>query len=73
MTDTLGDALPRECSRVREIIGQYREVQALCPQANCRPAIALMEAALRAADAAMISGDAVAMLAAYNNLKEFEA
>ena len=49
--ETLGDALPKEMARVREVIEQD----------------------LRAADAAVMSGDVVAMLKAYKTLQAIEA
>jgi hypothetical protein len=70
--ESLGEAIPKECARVREIIGQYKETQAFCPQANCQPAIIMMESALRQADEAMISGNTIAMIRVYNMLKDFE-
>ena len=65
-TKTLGDKLPEECARVRKLINIYREVG---PAGNF--AIAMMEAALAKANRAMISGDVVAMIAAYKELQDF--
>lgn len=66
-TDTLADALPRECARVRVILGHYKEIG---------PAgmfgAAFIEQDLRAADAAMVSGDVVAMIRALKALQEIE-
>ena len=71
--NTLGDKLPEECARVRELIGHYHEVEkTLGGRGNCQPAIMMMEAELRAADRAMIEGDIQGMLAAYQSLKECE-
>lgn len=69
MSDTLslGESLPLEQARVRELITIYRSIG---------PAgflgAALMEAALRRADAAVMSGDVVAMITAHEDLKGFE-
>ena len=61
--DTLGDALPREMARVREVLGHYREIG---------PAGAfgarMIELDLQAADRAVMSGDLVAMIRAYETL-----
>ena len=65
---SLADALPRECARVRTVLGYYREIG---------PAgmfgAAMIEASLRRADAAMASGDVIAMIAAFKDLQEIEA
>jgi len=66
-SETLGDKLPEECARVRELIGIYRE--------HCGPAgglaVSLMERALQRADRAMINGDLQAMIVAYQDLQGF--
>ena len=63
----LAEALPREQQRVRGLIEFYRSIG---------PAgafgVAMMQASLAAADRAAASGDVVAMLAAYQDLKEYE-
>jgi len=66
--ETLGEALPKEQARVREILGFYKEIG----PAGAFGA-AMIEASLRKADAAVISGDLPAMIDAYNDLKEYEA
>ena len=62
---TLGDEFPREQARVRELLGTYREIG---------PAgvfgATMLEAALREADEAAISGDLAWMIRVYANLKE---
>ena len=65
---TLGDALPREQARVRELVKEYRH-----PLLNGAGEIAarMMEHALGNAERAAVSGDVVAMLRAYEELKEF--
>lgn len=65
--DTLGDKLPEEMARVRAVLGYYKEIG---------PAgmfgAAMIEQSLRAADKAVMSGDLVAMISAYQDLKEIE-
>lgn len=65
---TLADALPKEMARVREVLGHYKEIG---------PAgvfgAAFIEQDLRTADSAVISGDVVAMLRAYETLKKIES
>jgi len=68
--ETLGDALPKEMARVRELIVMYRD-PALKGAGNF--AAAMMELSLQQADAAVMSGDLVAMIRAYEDLKEYEA
>jgi hypothetical protein len=66
-TKTLGEKLPEECARVRELIGIYREH---CG-ASGGIAIAMMESAIKEADQAMITGDLPRMIAAYQTLQDF--
>ena len=65
MSESLGEALPKEQARVREILGHYREIG---------PAgifgATMIEHTLRQADQVIISGDLVAMIAAYKSLQE---
>ena len=66
-TDTLGDALPREMTRVRdEIMPAYI---AIGPPGAI--ALAMMRADLDTAQKAMIEGDVVAMMRAYDSLKGY--
>lgn len=62
---TLGDEYPKEQARVREILGQYEEIG---------PAgafgVAMIEDTLRRADAAVASGDVVAMLCLFQEMRE---
>lgn len=68
MMETLGEALPKEIARVRDqIMPAYIEIG---PPGQF--ALAMMRAALDAASKAMIEGDTVAMIAAYQELKGFE-
>jgi hypothetical protein len=65
--ESIGEKLPAEQKRVREILGHYKEIG---------PAgffgAAMIEQSLAAADKAVISGDLSAMIAAYNDLVEIE-
>ena len=63
---TLGEELPREMARVRELQGEYRAIGS----SGCF-GVAMMEAALQRADKATISGDLPAMIRAWEELKEF--
>ena len=63
--ESLGDALPKEIARVREVLGHYREIG----PAGAIGA-AFIEADLREADKAMMSGDVVAMIRVYQTLRE---
>ena len=65
--NTLGDALPREQARVRELLVRYRELG----PAGTFGAINL-EADLREADEAVMSGDLARMIRAYTALRECE-
>ena len=64
-TNTLADALPVECARVRVILGHYREIGPVGAIGA-----AFIEQDLRAADQAMASGDVVAMIRALKALQE---
>ncbi|MGU3666135.1 hypothetical protein ACLBX9_18275 [Methylobacterium sp. A49B] len=66
MADTLAAALPREMVRVTSIIAEYRKVE------MGFIAAALMEASVERAQTAIESGDVVAMLRAYHDLKGYE-
>jgi hypothetical protein len=69
MSDTLGEALPKEMARVRELIIQYRD-----PELKGAGDLAamLMEQDLQIADKEVIAGDIVGMVAIYQKLKEWE-
>lgn len=66
-TESLAEALPKEMARVREILGHYH---ALGPIGMF--GAAFIEQDLRAADQAVMSGDVIAMIRAYNKLRETE-
>lgn len=65
---SLGEELPKEQARVRELIKEYRD-----PILNGAGNLAamMMEQALQRADRATISGDVVAMIQCYEELKGF--
>lgn len=67
MAESLGEALPREQARVREILGHYK---AIGPAGMF--GAAFIEADLREADQAVMSGDIVRMIRAYEKLKGIE-
>ena len=62
--ESVGTALPKEMARVREVLGHYKEIGS----AGMFGA-AMIEQSLRQADEAVISGDIVAILRAYEDLK----
>lgn len=68
MTDTVGDALPREMTRVRNLIPLYQNLR----HDAGRFAIAMMNADLDRAQKAMIEGDLVDMIGALRSLKEYK-
>lgn len=78
MTDTpldfesLGEALPKQMARVREVLGQYRETAAMLPKANLQWAIKSIEFSLQLADQAAISQDIVGMIKSYQELKNIQ-
>ena len=65
--DTLADALPREMSRVRELIPLYESVPMGGLAAN------MMRHSLDRAQIAMAHGDTIAMIRCYEDLKSYEA
>lgn len=68
MTESLGEALPKEQARVRELIRQYRD-----PILGGAGEIAarMMEASLQAADKAVMSGDVVEMIRCHKDLQGY--
>ena len=64
--ETLADALPKEQRRVRELLPIYDEIPA------GKFAAMLMRQSLFNAELAASSGDVVAMLAAYEDLKSYQ-
>lgn len=68
MTESLGEAFPKMQARIRKLLGYGKEIG---------PAgafyVMVCEQALREADEAAVSGDVVAMLRAYEKMKEIKA
>ena len=69
LIETLGDALPKEMARVRDVLMPlYQSIGV--PGV---PALTMMRMSLDNAAMAMASGDVVAMLRAYEDLKGYTA
>jgi molybdopterin converting factor small subunit len=67
MVDTLGDALPREMTRIRdEVMPAYIEIG---PSGIF--ALTMMRQSLDAAQKALAEGDVIAIMRAYEDLKEY--
>lgn len=64
---SLGEEFPKMQAQVREILGYYRELGA----AGAFGA-AMIEATLQRADAAAVSGDVVAMIRSFEEMKAVE-
>ena len=62
---TLADELPREMSRVREILGEYKKLG----HVGAFGAV-MIEQDLRAADHAVMSGDVLQMLRSLSTLRD---
>ena len=62
---SVGEEFPKEQARVRELLAEYRK---LPPQSGWF-GVAMLEATLKEADEAAISGDVVRILRAYEALK----
>ena len=75
MTKSLGEALPEAIAKVSELIGQQeamaKELDDVSPGAGrgTRMVISLLRVKRDVAVAAQQSGDVVAMMAAYNQIK----
>ena len=65
--ESLAEALPKEQARVREVLEHYKEIG---PSGLF--GAAMIEQSLQRADKAIMSGDVVAMIAAYKDLKEIK-
>ena len=63
-TESLGQAFPKEQARCRELLVYYREIG---PAAQF--GLLMIEAVLKRADQAAISGDLIAMLQSFQELK----
>lgn len=66
-TTSVGEDFPKQQARVRELMQAYRD---------CGPVgafgLAVLEDVMRRADAAMASGDVVAILRSYEEMRECE-
>jgi hypothetical protein len=68
MSDSLGDALPKEMARVRDVVmPAYHDLGDVGAFA-----LAFMRRDLDIATKALAEGDVVAMIAAYQSLKEYK-
>ena len=61
---SVGEEMPKEQARVRKVLGQYKDIG----PAGAFGAL-MAEAALREADEAVMSGDVVRILRAYEELR----
>ncbi|CAN5572008.1 hypothetical protein BH10PSE14_BH10PSE14_06170 [soil metagenome] len=68
---SLAEALPAEINRVRAVQDTYKELRGM-PNVIVEPQIAMMEASIQAGINANASGDVVAMLRAFEDLKGWE-
>jgi hypothetical protein len=66
--ETIGDVLPKEMARVREVLGHYREIGPVGVFGAT-----FIELDLREADQAVMSGDVAAMIIALKKLQAIEA
>lgn len=66
-TKTLADALPAEIERVQELLPLYDKIPTGVFAAT------MMRQSIKRAHAAMVEGDAVAMLRCYEDLKGYSA
>jgi hypothetical protein len=64
---SLAEALPREQARCRELLVEYRRLGPVGAFGA-----ALIEQTLRDADAAVMSGDVIAMIGVYERLKDHQ-
>jgi hypothetical protein len=68
---TVGEALPQEINRVRELQDEYKAMRGM-PGVMVEPAIALMEASIQNAIRVSAEGDVIEILRAYEDLKGYE-
>lgn len=68
MTETLGDALPKEMARIRDVV--MPAYQDIGPAGGF--ALAMMRRDLDTASRAMAEGDVIAMISAYKALQEYK-
>jgi hypothetical protein len=65
---TIGERFPKEQARCREVLKAYHEIG---PAGTF--GAAMIEATLREADEAAVSGDLVRMIRAYEDMKKIES
>lgn len=69
---SVGAELPKQLTRVAALREQYREAAKTAgPQANFGPAIAMLTASITRAEAALGSGDVIACIQAFEDLKGY--
>jgi hypothetical protein len=68
LSEPLAESLPKEINRVRGVQDEFKALRGM-KNVIVEPQIAMMEADIQAGIAAASSGDAVAMLRAYEALK----
>lgn len=68
---SLAEALPAEINRVRAVQDTYKELRGM-PNVIVEPQIAMMEASIQSGITASATGDVVAMLRAFEELKGWE-
>ena len=64
---SVAEELPKEQARVREVLGHYKEIGAAGVFG-----VTMIEQSLACADKAVMSGDVVAMIIAFDDLKGIE-
>jgi hypothetical protein len=69
---SLATELPNEINRVRKLQDEFKSLRGMS-NVIVEPQIAMMEGAIQQAIKASSSGDVVAMLRAYENLKGYES
>lgn len=72
MTGSLAEILPEEINRVREVQDDFKQMRRM-RNVIVEPQIAMMEASIQAGILAAASGDAIAMLRAYEDLKGWKS
>ncbi len=69
---SLATELPNEINRVRKLQDEFKSLRGMS-NVIVEPQIAMMEGAIQQAIMASSSGDVIAMLRAYENLKGYES
>ena len=71
MTESLGEALPKELIRARGLVEHYVGLRGT-PGVNVEPAIVVLNGFISVAEKAMIEGDLPTMIHVYQSLKGSE-